>query len=349
MGIYLRGSTWWYCIEMKGRKPERKSCKTKDKQAAQEYHDKRRVELWRQVRLGEKPRRTWDEAVTRWLRDREGRDLRSDRSNLPWWGERFSDYGIVYLDEITPDLVAEIRDEELARKSNKGAGKIKPGSVNRKISTLRSVVNSACRLYLWLDRAPLFKKLSEPERIRWLTEEEVGRLIAAVPEFYRPLVVFALATGLRRGNITGLKWEYVNMVERTITLPDIVMKNGRPLTIPINEIAVQVIRKQLGQHQEYVFCRKDGEPSHGVPYPVWSQALEEAGITDFRFHDLRHTWASLLRQNGVGLDKIQQLGGWLEAKMVQRYAHICVNHLKASAAVIDDVLERGVQILHRAA
>ena len=83
---------------------------------------------------------------------------------------------------------------------------------------------------------------------------------------------------------------------------------------------------------------------------IWKKAIDLAGLEDVRWHDLRHTWASLMRQGGVGLDTLQELGGWQSRDMVQRYAHLNVEHLAPAASVIDGLLSpkinRQVQKLH---
>jgi integrase len=100
-----------------------------------------------------------------------------------------------------------------------------------------------------------------------------------------------------------------------------------------------VVRRWIGKHEEFVFVRTDGQQVRGLPTNTWTLALKKAGLQNFKWHDLRHTWASLLRQSGkVGLDLLQELGGWKSAKMVQRYAHLSVEHLASSADVLDAVL-----------
>ena len=347
MSIYLRGSTWWYCITMDG-KTYRSSCGTQNKKLAKEYHDTKKAQLWRQHRLGEKPRRTWKEASERWLKSIESnRSYDLSKTHIDWWTEQFKEKGMEYLDQITPENVAEIRDEEFLRKKQRGGGSQKPATVNRKIASLRAVMNAACRKWLWLDRSPLFEMLPESnERVRWLTPEEVERVVKALPEPYCQMAMLAVTTGLRRANVMGLRWEWVNMVDRTISLPAEVVKNDDALKIPLGEIAAEIIRGQIGKHSHLVFPRWDGEEIREIPSSIWARACKTAGIKDFRWHDFRHTWASLLRQNHVGLDRLKELGGWKDGKMVERYAHLSVAHLAPHAAVLDRVL---VQNLHKAA
>jgi integrase len=100
------------------------------------------------------------------------------------------------------------------------------------------------------------------------------------------------------------------------------------------------VRRQIGSNELWVFPRSDGERIKAIPSKMWKKALLKAGIENFRWHDLRHTWATWLRQSGkVGLDVIQEMGGWKSAVMVQRYAHLDVEHLATSAAVLDGMLD----------
>jgi integrase len=89
---------------------------------------------------------------------------------------------------------------------------------------------------------------------------------------------------------------------------------------------VVIIRKQIGRHATHVFSFK-GKPIRQVSTKAWYQALRRAGIDDFRWHDLRHTWASWHVQNGTPLHALQELGGWESAEMVRRYAHLNAEHL----------------------
>jgi len=125
---------------------------------------------------------------------------------------------------------------------------------------------------------------------------------------------------------------------RTATFSAQVMKNGKAFSIPLNDTAIAMIRKQLGKHDELVFPTPTGLRYIDIPSDMWRDALHAAGIEDFRWHDLRHTWASWLRQDGESLDRIQELGGWEDESMVQRYAHLDVSHLSTSASRLDRLI-----------
>jgi len=338
MSIHRRGNVWWYSISIRGNK-YRGSCKTEDEQQAKEFHDDLRAKLWRTGMLGQKPRRTLEEAFDRFLEERKHkRTAREDWRFADWWKSKLK---VQWLDEVTPDLVKEIRDGE--------ASKVKPATVNRKLAFLRAVVLTAYREWQWIESAPKFRLLpGEVQRRRFLQPHEVLRLVEALPEPYASAAMFAVSTGLRQANVLGLRWDDVNLAKRVATFPEQVMKNGLPFSCPLNETAVGVIRRQLGKHDTYVFCKPDGLRVKAVPSKMWKRALEQAGLDDVRWHDLRHTWASLMRQAGVGLDDLQELGGWESRIMVQRYAHLDVSHLTTVASVLDGAFDRGAQKRHTA-
>ena len=154
--------------------------------------------------------------------------------------------------------------------------------------------------------------------------------MAALPVHQREVVLFALSTGLRQGNILGLTWDRVDMTRRIATIEHGDTKNGEALGVPLNDIALGVLARQRGKHRSSVFTYR-GKPLRGANNKTWRAALKACGIKDFRWHDLRHTWATWLRQNDVPTWVLQELGGWKSESMVRRYAHLSVKHLQPYA------------------
>ena len=107
-------------------------------------------------------------------------------------------------------------------------------------------------------------------------------------------------------------------------------KARKAISVPWSDVAIMVIRQQIGRHPVYVFSYR-GRPVVQVNTKVWRTALQRTGITDFRWHDLRHTWASWHVQRGTPLHVLQELGGWESVEMVRRYAHLNSEHLSEYA------------------
>ena len=135
-----------------------------------------------------------------------------------------------------------------------------------------------------------------------------------------------METGLRKSNVTGLQWSQVDLVRRCAWIHPDQAKARKAIAVPLSAAAVIVLREQIGVHGEFVFAFR-GKPIRQVNTKAWRQALERTGITNFRWHDLRHTWASWHVQAGTPLHVLQELGGWESVEMVRRYAHLSTDHL----------------------
>jgi integrase len=106
--------------------------------------------------------------------------------------------------------------------------------------------------------------------------------------------------------------------------------------VPLNEMALAALRKQLGKHPTGVFTFR-GQPIEQVGTKAWTKALQRAGIKDFRWHDLRHTFATWHRQAGTPTHELQRLGGWKTGSMVERYAHVAPEALRSAAGRLDAI------------
>jgi integrase len=274
--------------------------------------------LWRLAKLGEKPRHTWNDAVVRWLKERAHKATAKEDVTKLRWLDRY--LGGKDLDQINRALIDRITDAKLAQGCSNA-------TVNRTLELVRAILRRCVNEWEWLERAPSVRMLNEPKRrIRFLTRDEAQRLLAALPEHLGDMAAFSLATGLRAANVTGLQWSQVDLVRRLAWIHPDQAKARKAIAVPLNAEAVTLIRKQLGRHQTHVFSFR-GKPIQQLSTKAWYAALERAGIADFRWHDLRHTWASWHVQGGTPLFALQELGGWESPEMVRRYAHLAADHL----------------------
>ncbi len=329
MSLYKRNDSphWWVKISQSGRKIQH-STGTEDKSQAQEYHDKLKASLWEQQRLGVKPRRAWKEAVVRWLAETSEKVTHQEDVRKLRWLDPF--LGSLMLDEITLDVLSAIKAEKL-----KIAGK---PTVNRYLALVRAIFLRARDEWEWIDRTPKVKLFKEgPGRERSITPEQVVALLAELPLHQRDVVVFALATGLRQSNVVGLEWSHVKLETGHAWVGADQSKNRKPIAVPLNATAQGVLRRQLGKHRERVFTFR-GKPLGWANTRAWRNALKRAGIENFRWHDLRHTWASWHRQSGTPTHELQRLGGWRSSVMVERYAHLAPDHLATAANRLDSLL-----------
>lgn len=202
------------------------------------------------------------------------------------WLDRF--LGGKNLDDISRTLIDRIRDARLAEG-------VSNATVNRTLEVLRAILRRCVQEWEWLDKAPSVRMLKEPtRRVRFLTREEADKLLVVLPEHLRDMAAFSLATGLRRSNVTGLQWTQVELVRRLAWIHPDQAKARKAIAVPLNAEAVLILGQQAGKHPTHVFSYA-GKPIRQVSTKAWYAALGRAGITDFRWHDLRHTWASLAR------------------------------------------------------
>lgn len=319
MSLYQRKDSpyWWVKLTHDGRLIQH-STGTSDRHKAEEYHDKLKASLWDQARLGIKPSHTWNEAVVRYLAEKSHKVSTADDKTHLRWVDRF--LGGLQLARIDRDVLDRVWS---ARK----AEGVSNATVNRTMEVVRAVLRMAAFEWEWLDRVPKVRMLPEPKRrVRWITRDEAARLIATLPAHLAAMVRFSLETGLRRSNVTGLQWSQVDLVRRTAWIHADQAKARKAIAVPLSAAAVVVIREQIGKHDTHVFSYR-GQPVRQVNTKAWRAALGRVGITDFRWHDLRHTWASWHVQAGTPLHVLQELGGWECVEMVRKYAHLSSAHL----------------------
>ena len=329
MSLYKRTDSprWWVKISHGGRTIQR-STGTEDKTQAQEYHDKLKASLWEQQRLGVKPRRAWKEAVVRWLAETSDKATHDgDIKKLRWLDALL---GKLMLDEITLDVIDRVKSERLKTVSK--------STVNRYLAVVRSILLRARDEWEWIDKAPKVKLFREPPgRERSLTVEQAEALLRELPAHQRDVVLFTLATGLRQSNVLRLEWTHVNLESGHAWVDADQSKNRRPIAVPLNLKALEVLRRQIGKHPARVFTYA-GRPLDRANTHAWQRALKRAGIENFRWHDLRHTWATWHRQSGTPTHELQRLGGWRTSVMVERYAHLAPDHLATAANRLDSLL-----------
>ena len=262
--------------------------------------------------------KTWDDAVQRWLIEKSDKaSLHSDKCIMRWLDPHLSGMLLV-------DISRTIVDSLTHRKLASGASN---GTVNRMLTLLRSILIRASVDWEWVSAVPKVRLLREPvRRIRFLTKEQAESLLTQLPLHLAHMVAFSLATGLRKSNVTGLCWSQIDLSRRLAWVHPDQSKSRRAIAVPLNIDAIRVLALQQGSHPVNVFCYR-GRPVREVTTAAWYKALERCGIEDFRWHDLRHTWASWHVQGGTPLHVLQELGGWESAQMVRRYAHFSVSHL----------------------
>lgn len=260
----------------------------------------------------------------------KSKDKKTTTAQLLWWKKQI---GHCLLSDITPACIAEQRDILLKGLTPKGTVR-SPSTVVRYLAALSHALSTAVNEWGWMEDSPM-RKVSKPKeprgRVRFLNEAERTSLLTACQEsnnpYLYPVVVLALSTGMRQGEIMNLRFENIDIFKGQITLHE--TKNGERRSVPLRGLAhklIQEITLTRKQHIGLLFPSKDDlNKPMDLRFP-WEQALKKASITDFRFHDCRHSCASYLLMNGASIAEIAEVLGHKTLAMVKRYSHLSEAH-----------------------
>jgi len=230
------------------------------------------------------------------------------------------------LSRITPQMLENYKTERLKA--------VKDMTVNRELITIKAMLNKAVE-WGYLDRNPAESvkqlKIRKDERPRFLSREEIERLLQSCTEGLYPFVYTALNTGLRSSELVYLRWKDVDLDKREITVhsrDDWQSKSGKSRTIAINDRLFGFLKKYKHKRSEYVFCTRDGRPLTNNLNRRFKNAAKRAGLSGISIHSLRHTFASHLVMAGVPLATASRLLGHSDIKTTMIYAHLSPAHLK---------------------
>jgi integrase len=253
---------------------------------------------------------------------------------------------LVPLSAAFPDYLSAITTKTIEEYKVRRLQTVKPATINKELALLKHMFTKAIEWgYVKQNPAKPVKLLKEPPgRLRYLTPEELIRLLEACAPHLKPIVLTAVHTGMRRREILSLRWADVDLRKRMITLTK--TKNNERRICPINGQLAAVLRT-VPRHVEspYVFCDREGQPYDRIDNG-FRRACKRAGIVDFRFHDLRHTFASHLIMRGANLRSVQELLGHKTGKMTVRYTHLSTPHLQETVTLLDTLFvpaSRGVE------
>jgi integrase len=321
MAITKRGEIWWLDISIRGRPRVRETTGLKDKAAAQEYHDKVKAQLYDAIQSG----KTLSDAIKLWLRikERNKRETSAIKTFLKIYPSR-------PLSDITG---TDIYDALLVKS---------PANANRIANIIRASINLAVERK-WCSEINIPKREEETPPTRFLTKDDWIRLKAELKPHVLAMAEFALATGLRLSNVTQLQWVNVNLEKAVLWVDAKDAKGKRVISVPLSKIAIDILKAQSGKHGAYVFVYNN-KPVKSLK-TSWNKALVRAKInlvptgkvdangddiirSEFRWHDLRHTWASWHVMAGTPIPVLKELGAWSDLELVNRYAHLSPEHIR---------------------
>ena len=281
-------------------------------------------------------RRTVAEAIDQFMLEYSGKDM-AIVGRLGWWRD---EYGAVSLAQFTTAKIREGLRSLARQRCRRAAGKGKtvslartrsPATVNRYLGAI-SIAMAWTVEEDWLAENPAsgIRRKREPAgRVRWLSDDERKRLLDACDESEWEdlglLVRLALSTGARQGELLKLKWSDLDLKRRLAHLGD--TKSGEPRMLPlIGRVKEALAAKPRPIDSGLVFRSPvtDDQPIHFRPH--WDAAVKKAELTNFRFHDIRHTTASYLAMQGASPLEIADVLGHKTLAMVKRYSHLATDH-----------------------
>ena len=295
----------------------------------------------RHFRTVEAKRHTLSQLIDKYIADVLPR-LKSAKQrirHLEWWKKEIGEYTLA---DVKPPLIVECRNKLASGQTVRKQPRSK-STVNRYLASLSHVFTMAVKEWHWTEDNPLQKvsNYKEPRgRVRFLSDEERKALLEACKsnDVLYAIVVLALSTGARKGEILNLRWRDIDLNREIIVLEE--TKNGERRVLPLTGHAKKLIQ-ELGKvrsiKSDLVFPSKRAPKRPLTIQKVFDKAMADAGINDFRFHDLRHSAASYLAMNGASLAEIAEILGHKTLQMVKRYAHLSEAH---TASVVASMNER---------
>lgn len=319
---------WRAVVRIKGYPTVCKQCDRKEEADDWEEDTRRRIKAGQFQFHRHKVQNTFSELVDCFIRSgalEHHRSAEDTKRHLEYWRGRLGEYAMVHL---TTEHLAKERQFLIDTPTDKNA-KRSSATVNRYIASLSSCLTYASRELRWIDENPCFNlfKLKESKgRDRILTEDEACRLLTACRESRSPylfcIVLLAITTGMRQGEILGLRWDQVELSNQLAHIRE--TKNGRPRSVPlVDEIVVELQKLYQGRDpiKPLIFTSKTVFGAYDIK-KVWKEALIKANIHNLRFHDMRHSFATWAARQGASNLELATAMGHKTLQMLQHYTHL---------------------------
>ncbi len=301
------------------RKRFNKSTKKTKKSEAEKVELAFKQQAWDQLISPEKVQYNCSDALPIYLQSKQSnRTLAEKKTKLEWWVKKLHDCS---LKAITSQTLLSI----LSHKQG-----IAVATRNRYLAEIKAFLNFCYRDLEWIDKVPNIRLIKEPPRDFYkLDSNDIKRLLHASPDYLKPVILFALFTGLRRSNILNLCWRNIDFAEGLVFISSSEHKSKSSVATPLSDDAIRLLKAIYHNSSAYVFLNSRNNPIQDIKDYMWKRIVKKAGLEGFRFHDLRHNWCHQHLNAQTPLMALKELGGWKTLEMVQRYAHPNESYLKA--------------------
>jgi integrase len=323
-----KGITWQAVIRMGGCRPQSATFRTKGEAEDWARETETAISKGKYLPSFEAKRRTVKDLLERYKQSEipKKKDQANPTRQADFWIDRL---GELKLFQLTRSAVVEVRDELAKERA--------PGTVNRYLALLSHACTMAEREWEWLDTNPLRKvrNLEEPRGlVRFLSNGEKDRLLDAARNSSHPhlyvIVLIALTTGARKGEILGLHWKDIDLDSCRAVLHNTKNNERRTLTL-VGQVVdeLRMLQKIRRIDDDLIFTNlRAGTANSSYFEKAWQKARGKAELKDFRFHDLRHTCASNLAMNGATTAELAAVLGHKTLEMVKRYSHLSDEHVR---------------------
>lgn len=328
--IYKRGNLWYMDFEHNGKR-YRKSLGTRSKHIAELALKDIDVKIARQkFDLGPSEKINFEDFARKFL---EWYEVQNSVKSYKDYRNLFTSTIIPYFSKIK---LTDITVETIEAYKFERIKKISASTVNKELVALRHFFNKAI-LWGYLTRNPakeVDKLRVKQKKFRFLSIEEIQKLLEASPPHAKPIFLTAIHTGLRRSELFRLEWEDIDFERQCILVSnkeDAHTKNYRNREIPMTPQLMAELKKHRAESKSgsgYVFLKRDATPHQGEVRKTLWKIIAQTGLKPFTLHDLRHTFASHLMMEGVDLPTVQKLMGHANISTTMIYAHLAPDHLK---------------------
>lgn len=336
MGVYKRGNKWYCRGRINGERYHKCCTGATNKEEAKALEDAERYRI-RQIQIGlikEEGKYTFGFLMDNYVNvcsanNRNVKDAHTKRKYLCEYFGRNKN-----IRNIRP---TDIEQFKLYLKS-KGRSN---ATINRYLAAIKRaynlLLNDDLITYTPMKKIALLEENNR--RYRYLTKQEWNRLRMSMPKYLYDIVLVALLTGLRRKNVLNLKWEQINFSMGFLEVLKQDNKGGKVIRLPMSDYLIQHFQSLNPKESGYVFVN----PDTGLPFVdikrAFKSALKRAGISDFKFHDIRRTVGTWLLQAGVDIRAIQQILAHSDIRTTERYLAVSQERNRCAVNLLDNMLQ----------
>ncbi len=303
-----------------------KSTRQTSKSKAEAFEAQLKQDLWQTFTHPTPAAHQFNEAVKLYIDSRQtNRTIKEKHTKLIWWSKHLNN---PVLSELTTQAILTT----ISKKKD-----IAIATRNRYLAELKAFLNFCHAELGWLSQVPVLKILKEPRRSFFkLDQQDIKRLLHASPDYLKPVISFALMSGLRRSNIFKLRWSQIDFDNHCVYIAGADHKSKEHVNTPLSAQAIGLLRYlKVDSQSPFVFINTRNNRVAKISDQMWKKIIKSAQLDGLRFHDLRHNWATKHIEAGTDLLALKELGGWKTLEMVQRYAHPSTDYLAQQAKNID--------------